>query len=617
MCGIFGCLFPRDPERVNVDAALAALHRRGPDHASAHRGKDAILGFARLAILDLTPAGHQPMVSEDGATVLVFNGEIYNHHELREELRARGHRFRGRSDSEVILEGYRAFGDAIVERLDGMFAFCIFDGSKRRALLGRDRAGKKPLFYTFDGHELRFASEPKALAASGLALRPKWSALPGLLALGYVPGPETFHEGVLEVPPAHRLVLEAGGVPKLSRYWDLPSVDPSLEKLDVAAAAAELRRLVVAAVERRLEADVPLGAFLSGGVDSTVIVGLLAKAKGPGVKTFSIGFAGDARYDETAFAQEVAERFGAHHTEFRIEPSSLDLLDDLVAAHDGPFGDSSAIPTSVVSRLTREHVTVALSGDGGDELFYGYQRFFAAEATEHVPTLLRDALSLAARRLPMGASERTLQGKAIRFLTRAALPLGERLVGYMPYFSGKTDAILRPEFQDSGASVRRFVSRIDDRDDFAAHRILANNYRSYLPGDLLVKTDRSSMHHSLEVRAPLLDKALTEYAFRLPARFHRRGTTGKWLFKKAFEDLLPANISRRPKMGFGVPLGTWFRGPLKGALDDLFGPSAEIRRLLQPGVIDQLRAEHDAAVMDHGQRLFLLLTLELWLRRKR
>jgi asparagine synthase (glutamine-hydrolysing) len=617
MCGIFGCLFPRDPERVDVDAALAALHRRGPDHASSHRGKDAILGFARLSILDLTPAGHQPMVSTDGMTILVFNGEIYNHHEIREELRARGHQFRGRSDSEVILEGYRAFGDSIVDRLDGMFAFCIFDGTKRRALLGRDRAGKKPLFYTFDGQELRFASEPKALEASGIALRPKLSALAGLLALGYVPGPETFHEGVLEVPPAHILVLDAGAVPRVTRYWDLPAVDPTLEALDAPTAAAELRRLVTAAVERRLEADVPLGAFLSGGVDSTVIVGLLAKAKGPGVKTFSIGFAGDARYDETAFARDVAARFGANHTEFRIEPSSLDLVDDLVAAHDGPFGDSSAIPTSVVSRLTREHVTVALSGDGGDELFYGYQRFFAAEATEHVPMLVRDGLSLVARRVPMGASERTLQGKAIRFLTRAALPLGERLVGYMPYFAGRTNDVLRPEFQDSGSSVHRFVSRIDDASDFAAHRILANNYRSYLPGDLLVKTDRSSMHHSLEVRAPLLDKALTEYAFRLPARFHRRGTTGKWLFKKAFEDLLPSNIARRPKMGFGVPLGTWFRGPLKGALDDLFGPSAEVRRLLQPGVIDRLRTEHDAETMDHGQRLFLLLTLELWLRRKR
>ncbi len=616
MCGLYGSAFlpePGDESAARATAAIATLHHRGPDAQSVEVVDDgAALAFARLAILDLSPAGMQPMRS--GSASLVFNGEIYNHHALRDELRAAGVAFRSRCDTEVILEGYRHWGDAVIERIDGMFALAIHDAERKRLLLARDRTGKKPLFYALAAGGIRFASEIKALVAAGVPAEVDVAALPHLLAMGYVPPPGTMYRGVQQLPPAHTLVLTPGSAPEVKRYWRAPFAAPPLE-VPLAEATARVRELTLAAVERRLEADVPLGAFLSGGVDSTLIVGAMAQ-KVAKVKTFSIGFSGDERYDETRYARLVAQRFGTDHTEFRVEPSAFDVVEELVRVHDGPFGDSSAIPTSIVSRLTREHVTVALTGDGGDELFCGYTRFLAAEAAERIPAPLLQLGMRAAQRFSAGQSERGLGARARRFFAKSALPLDQRLFGWMAFFPDQT-TLLRPELAatlDLAAPLawnRKVLDRAAAATPLA--RILEHNFETYLPYDLLVKADRSSMLHSLELRSPFLDTALVDYVARLPDGYKRRGTTTKWILKHAFPDLVPREIRTRGKMGFGVPLGAWFRADLKSYVQDRFA-EGELYDYLDRGAVQALLADHFAGRADHGQRLWLLLTLEIWLR---
>jgi asparagine synthase (glutamine-hydrolysing) len=397
MCGIFGSVGPVLPEEA-VRRAQATLAHRGPEASGVARRPGATLAHARLRVIDLSPAGAQPMSNEDGSVWVTFNGEIYNFSALRAELDKLGHRFRSQSDTEVIVHGYEEWGDQVVERLEGMFAFGVWDERAQRLLLARDRAGEKPLYYAQHAGRFLFASEIKALFAAGLPVDPDPAGVVGFLAYGYAPPPGTMYQGVVQLPPASRLVLTSGGTPSVQRYW----------RIDFAANAApsgerevidRVRHLMTESVRRTLVADVPVGAFLSGGIDSTIIVGLMARL-GRKVRTFSIGFAGDARYDETGYARIAARAFGTEHTEFQVTPADFRLVEKLVWLHDGPFGDSSAIPTYVVSRLTREHVTVALSGDGGDELFAGYLRFWGAQATERVPGLLRRAASLAAPLLP-------------------------------------------------------------------------------------------------------------------------------------------------------------------------------------------------------------------------
>ena len=613
MCGIFGALDA--PGEVHVERALDALRHRGPDHRSFFADERAILGHARLSILDLSAAANQPMVSADGGAVLVFNGEIYNHHELRRELVAAGHVFRTRSDTEVILEGYLAWGDGVVPRLSGMFAFAIWEPRARRLLLARDRSGKKPLYYARRGRELRFASEPKALFASGLSREVDPSHIPGLLALGYVHAPNTMYVGVHELPPASTLGVDDAPDPRVRAYVASPFLGATSHDAP-RVATAKVRALVEAAVVRRLEADVPLGAFLSGGVDSTIVVGIMQRSTGRRVRTFSIGFAGDDRYDETRYARLAAAAFGTDHTEFRLEPSSFDLVERLVWIHDAPFGDSSAIPTSVVSRLTRQEVTVALSGDGGDELFCGYQRFVASEMAEAVPRLAREAGWQLASRIPAGRSDRTLFAKAHRFFQHARRPLAARLLGYYPYFASDLELLLRGDFARSvdAAEPLSFTEAVlaESRGRSTLRRILDHNYRTYLPYDLLVKTDRSSMLHSLEVRAPLLDNDLVAYAATLPDHLKRRFGL-KWILKRAFRDLVPEEILSRKKMGFGVPLGAWFRGELSTYLRDHF-TNARLFEYLDRAYVDALVRDHMQGRADHSQRLWLLLTLEIWLR---
>jgi asparagine synthase (glutamine-hydrolysing) len=616
VCGIFGAVFAGE-DSVDVQAALASIVHRGPDGQGIARGEGWILGHRRLAVLDLTEGGAQPMRSDDGQVIVTFNGEIYNHHELRRELEGSGHRFRSRSDTEVIVEGYRAWGDGVVARLDGMFAFGIWDAAQRRLLLARDRAGKKPLFYAWRGGELRFASEIKALVASGLPVQIDESGLPFLLALGYVPAPATLVRGVLQLPPASTLVFEANAAPVVRRYWRAPFGEPRIA-VGEREASAEVRRLVEQAVDRRLEADVPLGAFLSGGVDSTIIVGAMARKMGRKVKTFSIGFAGDARFDETHYARIAARAFDTEHTEFIVEPSSFDLVERLVDLYDGPFGDSSAVPTSIVSMLTRRAVTVALTGDGGDELFCGYSRFLAAEAAERVPRVARTAAKrvLAAFPKSMVNSRRPL-ARAHRLLHVASQSLPDRLLAWTSLFD--VEEILAPDLRrrvgvDGPAEWSRRLC-----ESFSGGTILSqtlgHNFEGFLPEDLLVKADRCSMGHSLELRSPFLDTALVEYVARLPDKMLRRGNTTKWLLRKAFGDIIPSEIQARGKLGFGAPLDTWFRGTLREYVLDVLNARSRCNEFINPGYMARVLDRHMTGVADHGALLWVLLTFEIWLRK--
>jgi asparagine synthase (glutamine-hydrolysing) len=493
-----------------------------------------------------------------------------------------------------------------------MFAFAVWDARARRLLLARDRAGKKPLFYAQTGPTFRFGSSIASLHASGLPVRTNPRVLPSYLALGFVPPPDTFFADVRDLPPATQLLLE-GGVATTRSYWE-PSFSGDCSD-DYATARTRVRNLVTNAVERRLESDVPLGAFLSGGIDSTIVVGVMAQRMGSAVRTFSIGFAGDPRYDETSYARIAARRFGTEHTEFRLEPTSFELVEELVRHHDGPFGDSSAIPTYVVSRLTRQHVTVALTGDGGDELFCGYDRFLAAELAEAIPTPLRALGARVSSHISPGGSERSIPGRILRFLRASALPIADRMTRWNAFFADPA-ALLRPELAfDSGAPLtwqRTMFAR--GRGTSTLSRILEHNFRTYLPFDLLVKADRCSMANSLETRSPFLDTALIEYATTLPPSYLRQGWTTKRILKDAFSDLIPIEISRRGKMGFGVPLGTWFRGELRNYVSELLGTGARCFEFLEPRAVATVLDEHLTGVADHGHRLWALLTLEVWLR---
>ncbi|HSW31542.1 MAG TPA: asparagine synthase (glutamine-hydrolyzing) [Longimicrobiales bacterium] len=623
MCGIAGIVrLEREAPPATREEALAMARRirhRGPDGQAAwvSPSGSCALGHARLKVIDLE-TGDQPMGSGNGAVQVVFNGEIYNFRALRSELEAKGRRFRTRSDTEVLVHGWSEWGESLPERLDGMFAFAVWDEAAGRLFLARDRAGKKPLFWARQGGRLAFASEIKALLAlPWVPDEMDEGALPFYLAYGYVPGPRTFLRGIEALPPATAMTVD-GARQAQRRYWTLDwrrGADIGDEE-----AIARVRSLLRDAVERRLVADVPLGAFLSGGIDSTLIVGLMReRIEGP-LRTFSLGFADDATYDETPFARAAARRFGTEHTEFIVEAHAVELVDELVEAYDGPFGDSSAIPTHIVSRLTREHVTVALTGDGGDEMFCGYPRFLGMAVAERVGRGVAALGDAVGRRLPHHPDFRHPLRRFQRFFAAAALAPEERMlrwIGYLP----EVERYLRPELAsavDRRALTESFrVPWERERGQSSVTRALALNFETYLPDDLLVKADRCSMAHGLELRAPFLDTAVMEFAAGLPDRLRHRGRTLKWLLKRAFPDLLPPEIARRGKWGFGVPLPVWFRTHWRPLFESrVLAPEARIRAWLDPEPVARLWAEHLGGGADHGHALWALLTLETWLRRR-
>jgi asparagine synthase (glutamine-hydrolysing) len=612
MCGIFGQVgAPLSKE--SIDAVLAVLRHRGPDRQRHKKLRGATLLHAHLKVVDLSPESEQPMTSEDGQVWVTFNGMIYNFKSLRDELQKAGHTFISRSDTEVIVHGYEQWGEGVVSRLEGMFAFALWDQRRQRLLLARDRSGKKPLFYAQHNGNLLFGSSPRSLFAAGMPPEVSSRGVATFLAYGFAAPPDTFYRGVSQLPPAHYLLYE-GGASSLVRYWSFEILEPPTIRSE-SEALAKLRPLVESAVVKRLVAEVPLGAFLSGGIDSSIIVGLMSKHI-PRVKTFSLGFVGDARYDETPFAQMVANKFNTEHRTFMVEPNAISLIDKLVWHHDGPFGDSSAIPTYLVSQYTREHVTVALSGDGGDELFAGYLRFFAARMAEQIPGPLRALGKRLLPLLPTAPAERSLLGRGKRFLEAGASDLPDRLLDWSLLFARELTSTLRPEVfaEISNEEILAYHRRFFEQRGTTLQNLLRHNFESYLPEDLLVKADRCSMAHALELRAPFLDTALIEFSARLPDHMKLQGKNTKYLLKKAFSDLLPPEILSRGKMGFGVPLAAWFRRELRGYLEErLCGSTPKVNQFLLPGVAEHLVEEHIQERADHSHRLWALLTLEIWL----
>lgn len=623
MCGICGVLTqdgaPVSP--IALEAMAEVLRHRGPETVGVFVDPLAPgLGLAhtRLRILDLSEAADQPMASDDSRVQLTFNGEIYNHRELRRTLEAVGVRFRTRSDTEVLLRLYETRGEEAVTEIDGMFAFALWDGRRRRLLLGRDRAGKKPLFYCQRPEFLAFASEIKALLQHpDVPIEIDTDVLPQFFVFGYVPCPGTLYRGVRQVPPGHLMSFGPDGALRETEYWDVPLVAESERVVSETAATAELRELLTAAVERRLMADVPIGAFLSGGIDSSIVVGLMTRLRRSPVRTFSIGFAGDPTFDETGYARVVTKRFGTIHTEFVVEPNAVDLVPRLVWHYDGPFADSSAIPTYILSRLTREHVTVALNGDGGDELFAGYLRFGATLWSERLPRFLRVLAGHASQWVPDLGSYRSPMRRLKKLVDGVALPFDYRLTRWTSVFFEDLPRLM-PEIASNGHPWA-VLTLLDGYLERARHapsldRLLYLNFKTYLLDDLLVKMDRCSMAHALETRSPFLDTRLIEFAFRLPERLRLRGLQTKYLLRRAFVDFLPREIVTRGKMGFGVPLRKWFQTDLREFLcDHLLAPRAELGRYVDARYVQALCEEHFSGKADHSHRLWTLLTFEVWL----
>lgn len=615
MCGLVGVVdLDGQPPRggVPIEAMTAALHHRGPDGRGVERLGPVALGHTRLRIIDLSERGRQPLSNEDGSVWVVYNGEIYDHDALRRELEGRGHRFASRTDTEVLVHLYEEEGLDGLARLNGMFAFALWDARRQTLVLGRDRTGQKPLYVYRKGPTLAFASELKALAAHpGLDLERDPEAIPAYLAHGYVPGERTFHRFVTELEPGAFQTWHIGRPsPSFTRYWRYPETDRSPPSFE--AATAEVRKLVGEAVERRLVADVPLGAFLSGGVDSSVVVAVMAKTAGARVRTFSLGFDGDPRFDESAYARRVAEALGTDHTELRVGPDSFERVPEIMAHWDEPFGDSSALPTWLVSQLAREHTTVALTGDGGDELFAGYARFSSVAYTERVPGPIRGLLGQGAAAVPLPRRREGRRARGLRFLGRLRHALPERLHSWIAVFppdelEALTGRPLTPPVYPD--------SVLDSGRDDVLNACLRLNARTYLVGDLNPKVDRASMAHALETRSPFLDARLMAYVFGLPGRYKIDRGRRKWILRAAFRDALPAWVFERRKMGFGLPLGTWFAGPLRPWVRDQIGHrKAAIADHVRIERVLALVDENERGERDHGHRLWALLMLEAWLR---
>ncbi|HEX5123078.1 MAG TPA: asparagine synthase (glutamine-hydrolyzing) [Rhodanobacteraceae bacterium] len=610
MCGIVGIVARPGapaPERRIGSAMNAAIRHRGPDDEGIYADAQAMIGMRRLSIIDLA-TGHQPIANEDGSVQMVFNGEIYNYRELRDELKARGHRFHTQSDSEVIVQAYVAFGEACFERLHGMFAIAIWDTKKRTLLLARDRFGEKPLFYGVDSNRIIFGSELKSLLqVPGFSRDLNADAVRSYVSFGYVPAPASIFASVKKLAPGHYLKYAEGRV-EIRPYWSL-AFEPA-STLGEAEAEDELARLLDQAVSSRLVSDVPFGAFLSGGLDSSVVVALMSRHLQQPVQTFSIGFK-EAQYNELSDARRVATHLGTEHQELIVEPDSVDLMHKLVWYLDEPFADSSAVPTYLVAEMARNKVKMVLTGDGGDESFGGYDRYL-----KHL-TLQRIGVAKPLVGLAANVAGRILPGSRGYRLRR----IGERLRQPFPdsYLSGValTRADLASALLGDTAVAGTYsgidIGRIGVDQLGGLDRIVAIDFASYLPDDVLVKLDRMAMANSLEGRSPLLDHRLVEFAVRLPEAQRIRGGRGKHLLRKVAARWLPPDVLAKPKQGFGIPLGDWMRGPLQNlARDTIASRAFRERGLIDPKAAQACLDTHLRREADMGETLWLILSLELW-----
>lgn len=626
MCGIAGIVDVdgRSVDRRLVQQLCNVLRHRGPDDEGYYVDGHVALGQQRLAIIDLS-SGRQPMSNEDGTVWLTFNGEIYNFRQLRQGLEAAGHRFATRSDTEVIVHAYEEYGPDCVKRLRGMFAFALWDVRTKTLLLVRDRVGKKPLFYAEADGQFVFASELQGLLQHpGIAREVEWTALDDYLTYGYVPAPKTMFKGVWKLPPAHYLTLKAAGGSadvRIERYWRL-EYGPKLT-LNEEEAAEGLLEVLKEAVRLRLIADVPLGALLSGGTDSSLVVALMSELSDQRVKTFSIGF-DDRKFDELRYARLVAERYGTDHHEFVVRPDALEVLPTLVRHYGEPYADSSALPTYYVAQMTRQHVKVALNGDGGDECLAGYDRYLGmriAERYARLPRLVRRlAIEPLGRLIPDSVPRRSRLHQAKRFLEVAGAPAPQRYLRWMRYLSPETKAALyTPELRQdlAGYEAQRWLlgmwEEVARESPEPMDTAMAVDVQSYLPYDLLVKMDIATMANSLEARSPFLDHKVMEFCARLPAAYKLRGTTLKYLLKRAGRKLLPPEILHRRKMGFGVPVGDWMRGAWRPWVEDvLLSPQALKRGYFEPEALRQIVQAHLEGQQERSFAVWALLCLELW-----
>ncbi len=629
MCALAGWVSPAElsPTAEQVVERMAdQIAYRGPDERGRYADprRRAVLAHRRLSIIDLA-TGRQPLSNEDGSVWAIVNGEIYNYEALRTELEEKGHRFRTASDSEVVPHLYEEYGVECVQHLRGMFAVAVWDERQGRLLLARDRTGQKPLVYARHGGELAFASEPKALLAWPHVSREMDPlALHEYLTLGYVAAPRSMFADIEKLPPAHRLVWERGVV-SVERYWSLayrPKWSRSRE-----SAIAGLRSVIEEAVRLRMVSDVPLGAFLSGGIDSSIVVAVMSQLSTQSVRTFTIGF-DDEEYTEVQYARQVAERYATDHREFTVRAEAADILPKLIWLYNEPFGDSSCIPTYYLSQLTREHVTVALNGDGGDESFAGYERYrgylWSRRMTwcpSSVWNSTANVLEAIERRRGRGVGRPRALAYA-RAFTRAMADYPDPALRYARWISycigPHRNALYTPELWNavSEAEPLEYVAQAVRRHHAEAplDQVMAADIRTYLPEDLLVKVDIATMAHALEGRSPFLDHHVMEFAAQLPVTWKLRGRYTKALLKDAYRADLPEPILHRRKMGFGVPLATWFRGTLGKQLLESVHEMQGLRTWIRPEGIQRLLVEHRTGQADHRFRLWALLNLVLWYR---
>jgi asparagine synthase (glutamine-hydrolysing) len=618
MCGIAGFMDTdlSSPQRADhafstVHAMCDVIRHRGPDDEGIHVENGVGLGMRRLSIIDLS-TGHQPIHNEDETIWIVFNGEIYNYRELRRELETAGHQFYTSSDTETIVHGYEEWGEAAFGRLRGMFGIAIWDRRQRTLLLARDRAGIKPLHYTMRGDRLYFGSEIKSLIAAGAVEREiDPEALDHYLSFLYVPRDRAIFKGVRKIPPGHYLTFKDGRL-DVHQHWQIGTAEPFRGTADQAAHALE--SVLSDAVESHMVSDVPLGAFLSGGVDSSIVVGLMARASSRPVKTFSIGF-DEPQFDELEHARGVAAHFGTDHHEFVVRPDGLSILDRLIEHFDEPFADSSAIPTWYVSEMARRHVTVVLSGDGGDELFGGYDRYLPHPRVARFDNLplpgKRQVASMVWPLLPHGT-----RGK--NFLRHVARSDNGRYLDSIAFFQPDEKHALY------STDMQRLLGKNRAEDLLALHfsrfdalpphsRMMRFDFETYLPEDVLTKVDRMSMAHSIESRVPLLDNEVIEFASTLPASLKIANGRRKHVLKEAGSRLLPREILDRRKQGFGVPLGVWFQGGLTEVFSDVLrSPTTRQRGYFASAFVDRIVNEHLSGRRDHTLRLWQLLVFELW-----
>ncbi len=619
MCGICGAVSPA-PGGVSVESverACTAIRRRGPDHGAVRDLGRCVLGYRRLRVVDLA-TGDQPVSNESGEITVVFNGEIYGFEQLRTELLANGHVLRGKGDTATLPHLYEEHGVGFVERLDGMFALALWDAPRQRLVLARDRFGKKPLLWTrLANGTVAFASELKALLQfPGVERRVDLERIDSYLALGYVIGDRTALAGINRLPPGCTLTIENGNT-RVDRYWKLEAAARRLPDDEWIAA---VRDGVRAAVRRRLVADVPLGALLSGGIDSSIVVAAMAQESPEPVRTFSVGFE-DHRYDERRYARLVAERYGTIHEELLLEPDAAALIPRLVEAYDEPFGDTSALPTFLVCEHARRFVTVALAGDGGDEIFGGYERYRAhalATHLDHVPHALTAAVTRAIRLIPSARTvPRSAAYRAARFLDTAGLEPAERYGQLMEMLPQRTRLDLwTTEARAAIGTIRTPGELLGPPRAPGVAGLQLIDVETYLPDDLLYKADIASMANSLELRAPFLDHHLAELALGMPDHLKLQGSTGKVALRRAFADDLPPEVLDRGKAGFGVPVSQWFRGELRAmAKDVLLDPSTGRRGQFDAAAVERVLTAHASGRADHGEAIWGLLMLELWQRR--